>query len=40
MPTNVTNTVPNSYPSLSKYSARYFFKINIYKVPTKKKRNL
>ena len=40
MPTDVTNIVPNSYSSPFTYSARYFFKINVNKVPMKKKRNL
>ena len=38
MSTNVTNPVPNSYPSLFTCNARYVFYININKVPMKKKK--
>ena len=40
MQTNVTNIAASSYPSLSTYSARSFFKININKVPMKKKKSV
>ena len=36
MQTNVTNIVANSYPSLSTFSARFYF-LDKHKVPMKKK---